>query len=84
MKVAIAFDYMRVKLKDIIELEKYNEALNALLVKEVEEDMGDARDVNANGKRNSEDEQAKATSKKQKKKEKHGGKSGKAESTRNN
>lgn len=75
MKVAIAFDYMRVKLRDIIELEKYNEALNALLVKEVAEEDGDGKEVNANGKRASEDEEGKGKSKKQKKKEKFGGKS---------
>jgi ribonuclease Z len=74
MKVAIAFDYMRVKLRDIIELEKYNEALNALLVKEVAEEEGEGKEVNANGKRASEDEEGKGKSKKQKKKEKHGGK----------
>ncbi|KAF3034156.1 hypothetical protein E8E12_004405 [Didymella heteroderae] len=74
MKVAIAFDYMRVKLKDIIELEKYNEALNELLVKEVAEEEGEGKEVNANGKRASEDEEGKGKSKKQKKKEKHGGK----------
>lgn len=71
MKVAIAFDYMRVKLKDIIELEKYNEALNELLVKEVTEVEGDGAEVNANGKRMSEDDaEGKGKSKKQKKKEK--------------
>jgi ribonuclease Z len=74
MKVAIAFDYMRVKLKDIIELEKYNEALNELLVKEVAEEEGEGQEVNANGKRVSEDEEGKGKSKKQKKKEKHAGK----------
>ena len=80
MKVAIAFDYMRVKLKDIIELEKYNEALNELLVKEVAEEEGEGREVNANGKRMSEDDadgKAGGKSKKQKKKEK-------AKSQRNN
>ncbi|KAF2625023.1 hypothetical protein BU25DRAFT_493305 [Macroventuria anomochaeta] len=79
MKVAIAFDYMRVKLKDIIELEKYNEALNELLVKEVEDEVEGKEEagVNANGKRSSEDEQGKGVSKKQKKKEK-------AKSQRNN
>jgi ribonuclease Z len=73
MKVAIAFDYMRVKLKDIIELEKYNEALNALLVKEVEDET-EGKEVNANGKRMSEDdgEGKEGKSKKQKKKEKQG------------
>ncbi|KAF1923497.1 uncharacterized protein M421DRAFT_425718 [Didymella exigua CBS 183.55] len=70
MKVAIAFDYMRVKLRDIVELEKYNEALNELLVKEVAEEEGDGQEVNANGKRASEDEEGKVKSKKQKKKEK--------------
>lgn len=86
MKVAIAFDYMRVKLKDIIELEKYNKALNELLVKEVEEDLEtkECAGVNMNGKRNSEDEQGSEKSKKQKKKEKHGGKGGKSASQRNN
>lgn len=74
MKVAIAFDYMRVKLKDIIELEKYNEALNELLVKEVAEEESEGKEVNANGKRASEDEERLEKSKKQKKKEKHGGK----------
>lgn len=77
MKVAIAFDYMRVKLRDIIELEKYNEALNELLVKEVAEEEGEGKTegVNGNGKRMSEDDgDGKAKSKKQKKKEKHGGK----------
>lgn len=79
MKVAIAFDYMRVKLKDIIELEKYNEALNELLVKEVaEEGEGIEVNVNGNGKRMSEDDaDGKGKGKKQKKKEK-------ANSQRNN
>ncbi|KAJ4985775.1 tRNA processing endoribonuclease [Stagonosporopsis vannaccii] len=78
MKVAIAFDYMRVKLKDIIELEKYNEALNELLVKEVANDEGEGIEVNANGKRMSEDDaDGKGKQKKQKKKDK-------AKSQRNN
>ncbi|KAF2997820.1 hypothetical protein E8E13_000345 [Curvularia kusanoi] len=78
MKVAIAFDYMCVKLRDIIELEKYNEALNELLVKEVAEEEGEGADVNANGKRMSEDDaEEKGKGKKQKKK-------GKANSKRNN
>ncbi|KAJ4341275.1 hypothetical protein N0V95_007281 [Ascochyta clinopodiicola] len=80
MKVAIAFDYMRVKLKDIIELEKYNEALNELLVKEVEEELSEGKEINANGKRNSEDEQGREISKKQKKKEKNGKRNSKAPS----
>ncbi|KAH6644792.1 hypothetical protein C7974DRAFT_468339 [Boeremia exigua] len=77
MKVAIAFDYMRVKLRDIIELEKYNEALNELLVKEVADEEGEAKgdekgkEVNANGKRMSEDDaEGKGKGKKQKKKSK--------------
>jgi ribonuclease Z len=55
MKVAIAFDYMRVRLGDIVELEKYNEALNELLVKD-DEAAAVAVEMNSNGKRNSEDE----------------------------
>jgi ribonuclease Z len=55
MKVAIAFDYMRVKLSDIVELEMYNEALNELLVDE-DEAVAVTAEVNSNGKRNSEDE----------------------------
>lgn len=69
MKVAIAFDYMRVKLKDIIEMEKYNEALNELLVKEVAEEEGEGMELNANGKRMSEDDaEENDKGKKQKKK----------------
>lgn len=68
MKVAIAFDYMCVKLKDIIEMEKYNEALNELLVKEVAEEEGEGTELNANGKRMSEDDaEEKDKGKKQKK-----------------
>ncbi|KAJ4316871.1 hypothetical protein N0V94_005213 [Neodidymelliopsis sp. IMI 364377] len=78
MKVAIAFDYLRVKLGEIIEMEKFNDALNELLVKEVEADVQAA--VNANGKRGSEDEKGQAGGKKAKK-EKVGKKGG---STRNN
>jgi ribonuclease Z len=67
LKVAIAFDYMRVRLGDIVELEKYNEALNELLAKEKDEDVVDTTvEVNSNGKRNSEDEKA-GKSKKSKK-----------------
>jgi ribonuclease Z len=69
MKVAVAFDYMRVKLKDIIEMEKYNEALNELLVKEVAEEEGEGMELNANGKRMSEDDaEENDKGKKQKKK----------------
>lgn len=68
MKVAVAFDYMRVKIGEIVELEKFNEALNELLIKEETEDNPAADDVtiNANGKKTSEDE-AGASKKKQKK-----------------
>ncbi|KAF2124660.1 hypothetical protein P153DRAFT_360857 [Dothidotthia symphoricarpi CBS 119687] len=59
MKVAIAFDYMRVKIGEIVELDKFNEALNELLVKEKDDEvvLGEGA-VNGNGKRGSEDEQA--------------------------
>lgn len=56
MKVAIAFDYMRVKIGEIVELEKFNEALNELLIKEREDDVGGDGFVNANGKKTSGDE----------------------------
>ncbi len=67
MKVAIAFDYMRVRIGEIIELEKFNDALNLLLTKdeEVEEQTNDDGKVNANGKKTSGDE-AVGQSKKQK------------------
>lgn len=57
MKVAIAFDYMRVKIGDIAKLEKFNKALNKLLVTDEEKVDGGAAGeedvVNANGKRKS-------------------------------
>ncbi|KAF2683738.1 hypothetical protein K458DRAFT_431946 [Lentithecium fluviatile CBS 122367] len=63
MKVAISFDYMRVKIGEIAQLERFNDALERLLVKEVEQEdtvtevgEGDGL-VNANGKKASEDEQ---------------------------
>jgi ribonuclease Z len=73
MKVAIAFDYMRVKIGDIIQLEKFNEALNELLVKDKDEDMtaveaaveGGDGTINKNGKKTSGDESG-GKSKKQK------------------
>jgi ribonuclease Z len=76
MKVAIAFDYMRVKIGDIIELEKFNEALNELLVKEKDDETtavegvadGDGGTVNKNGKKTSGDE-AGGKNKKQKQKQ---------------
>lgn len=70
MKVAIAFDYMRVKIGEIAELEKFNQALNELLVKEEKEDdeaaAADDVVINANGKKMSGDEGS-ASKKKQKK-----------------
>lgn len=75
MKVAIAFDYMRVKIGDIIQLEKFNEALSELLVKEKDEDAtavesaaadGEGGKINKNGKKTSGDE-AGEQGKKQKK-----------------
>lgn len=66
MKVAIAFDYMRVKIGQIIELEKFNDALNELLIKDKEDDMSGDGFVNANGKKTSGDE-AGGGGKKQKK-----------------
>jgi ribonuclease Z len=58
MKVAIAFDYMRVKIGDIVQLEKFNEALSELLVKEEEVEAIGAEDgkINSNGKKTSGDE----------------------------
>ncbi|KAF2247160.1 ribonuclease Z mitochondrial precursor [Trematosphaeria pertusa] len=59
MKVAIAFDYMRVKIGEIAQLEKFNDALNRLLIKEEEEGDGNgdgASMINANGKKASGDE----------------------------
>ncbi|KAJ4373378.1 hypothetical protein N0V83_003673 [Neocucurbitaria cava] len=68
MKVAIAFDYMRVKIGEIAELEKFNDALNELLTKEDEVGAtgSDAVMINANGKKTSGDE-AGGGGKKQKK-----------------
>lgn len=71
MKVAIAFDYMRVKIGEIVQMEKFTDALNKLLVTEKDDDadgMGVAAggQINANGKKTSEDEGG-AKSKKQKK-----------------
>jgi ribonuclease Z len=58
MKVAIAFDYMRVKIGEIIELDKFNEALNALLIEEETQEDVSPEDgvINANGKKTSGDE----------------------------
>ncbi|KAH7066863.1 hypothetical protein BKA63DRAFT_480331 [Paraphoma chrysanthemicola] len=94
MKVAIAFDYMRVKIGEIAELEKFNDALNELLVKDKDEDTGaaalDGSVVNANGKKTSGDEAGGERKKKQKQKEREkGGEDGagagkKGKSKRNN
>jgi len=75
MKVAIAFDYMRVKIGEIYEMEKFNDALNALLVTEDEEEDADGEaegaGANANGKRASEDDgDGKGNGKKKQKKQK--------------
>ncbi|KAI8932764.1 hypothetical protein NX059_010254 [Plenodomus lindquistii] len=69
MKVAIAFDYMRLKIGEIAELEKFNVALNELLVKEVEEEEKPNADalINANGKKMSGDEETGGSKKKNKK-----------------
>ena len=60
MKVAIAFDYMRVKIGEIAQMEKFNDALNKLLTKEEEIDDGDdnaeEQQINSNGKKTSGDE----------------------------
>lgn len=53
MKVAIAFDYMRTRVGDIAKLEKFNAALNKLLVDEVEEEQGEDGEINKNGKKGS-------------------------------
>lgn len=68
MKVAISFDYMRVKIGDIAEIENYNMALNELLVKEKDEVPSDVDAlINANGKKMSEDEDTAKSKKKSKK-----------------
>ena len=58
MKVAIAFDYMRVKVGDIAQLEKFNDALNHLLAaeEEAEELVPEEPVINSNGKKTSGDE----------------------------
>ncbi|KAJ4360350.1 uncharacterized protein N0V89_000912 [Didymosphaeria variabile] len=63
MKVAIAFDYMRVKIGEIAQLEKFNEALNRLLTAEEEAEVPGSEGVvegvpviNSNGKKTSGDE----------------------------
>jgi ribonuclease Z len=75
MKVAIAFDYMKVKIGEICELEKFNEALNELLVKEKEDDINGGDDGGNGKKRGSEDDaegKGGGKNKKQKKKGKEG------------
>ncbi|KAF2259892.1 ribonuclease Z mitochondrial precursor [Lojkania enalia] len=54
MKVAVAFDYMRVKVGDIAQLEKFNMALGRLLAEKDEDDRAGER--NGNGKRVSDGE----------------------------
>jgi ribonuclease Z len=65
MKVAVAFDYMRVKIGDIAKLETFNAALNKLLLNDDDEKLEDAL-VNEHGKKTSSDE-APGSSKKKKK-----------------
>jgi ribonuclease Z len=82
MKVAIAFDYMRVKIGEICELEKFNDALNELLVKDEDVDSaleGTTKEANGNGKRISEDDGEGREGKGKKKQKKH-----KERSKRNN
>ena len=68
MKVAIAFDYMRVNIGDIAQLEKFNDALNRLLTaeEEAEDPAGDGSVINSNGKKTSGDEGGGAKKKKSK------------------
>lgn len=58
MKVAVAFDYMRVNIGDIAQLEKFNDALNQLLTaeEEAEDPAGEVPVINSNGKKTSGDE----------------------------
>jgi ribonuclease Z len=62
MKVGMAFDYMRVKIGEIAQMEKFNDALNKLLVQEeeeVDEDVTAGEQevvINKNGKKTSGDE----------------------------
>lgn len=64
MRVAIGFDYMRVRIGEIAELEKFNDALNKLLATEKDEDEAPAAEgaaeekpvINKNGKKTSGDE----------------------------
>ncbi|KAF1976291.1 ribonuclease Z mitochondrial precursor [Bimuria novae-zelandiae CBS 107.79] len=61
MKVAIAFDYMRVKIGEIAQLEKFNDALNRLLTSEEEAEVPGGEGagepvINSNGKKTSGDE----------------------------
>ncbi|KAF1947401.1 hypothetical protein EJ02DRAFT_333978 [Clathrospora elynae] len=74
MKVAIAFDYMRVKIGEICEMEKFNQALNELLVKDKEEEVvGEEGIKGGKGKRASDEEtRGEGLSKKKQKKLKEG------------
>jgi ribonuclease Z len=58
MKVAVAFDYMRVRLGDIAQMEKFNPALSKLLVADDEpEGEGEGEgEINGNGKKTSGDD----------------------------
>jgi ribonuclease Z len=86
MKVAIAFDYMRVKIGEIIEMEKFNEALNELLVKDKDDEAVEEGAEVRNAKRASEDEKG-GSKKKQKgkgKQKEKGEQKEKGKSKRNN
>lgn len=59
MKVGIAFDYMRVQIGEIAQMEKFNDALNKLLTVEEETEVpaaDGASVINSNGKKTSGDE----------------------------
>ncbi|KAF2865010.1 ribonuclease Z mitochondrial precursor [Massariosphaeria phaeospora] len=69
MKVAIAFDYMRVKLGEIAQMERFNDALNKLLITEEGEEDGEGEvEINENGKKTSGDDEAIGTKKSKKSK----------------
>jgi ribonuclease Z len=56
MKVAVAFDYMRVKLGDIAQMERFNPALTKLLVTEDEAEVEAEEEINENRKKTSGDD----------------------------
>jgi ribonuclease Z len=56
MKVAVAFDYMRVKIGDIAQMDRFNLALSKLLVAEDEPEIEAEEEINENGKKTSGDD----------------------------